>query len=47
MKMYEIQILANKTVVVSATSLRDARKRAKRKFKANPGRLEMYITVEP
>ena len=41
MKMYEIEVYAQKTIVVSASNEVDARKKARIKFLKNPGRLDM------
>lgn len=46
MKQYEMQVLANQTVYVSAKNKRQARVKARKKFMKNPGRLEMYIIME-
>jgi len=43
MKRYEIQVLANQTIYVSAKNQREARKKATQMFKRRPGKLEMYF----
>lgn len=41
MKRYQIEVYAQKTIVVSARNVREAKQKAKAKFLKNPGRLDM------
>lgn len=41
MKRYQIEVYAQKTIVVSARNKAEARKKARIKFLKNPGRLDM------